>query len=224
MFSPLPKLSLRCLRVKVFSCLIWGCTFSGSHAESQFPVSELVGRVNVAGFRTQSYCTGFLVEGGHVLTARHCLPPRQDDLVHFVRGYHKGNYLDVVRAPVKDFRVSLTRDIAILCGVKPSLKGFKLTNQIPGPQSTAGIFGYGMPNAHKVNPQSCKLLEAREMEKLYLNCKVSRGTSGGPVTIETQQGGLVAMGLISASNRGISHAVRISPQIVYELCKSSVQD
>ncbi len=77
--------------------------------------SGAIGRINHAGFRSKSHCTGFVVTGGHIVTAAHCLPAWEEESVHFQRGYDRGDHLGHYKAPQATFRTVANRDIALLC-------------------------------------------------------------------------------------------------------------
>lgn len=179
---------------------------------------EFVGRINTAGFKTRGSCTGFQLVDGYIVTARHCIPQRPHDTVHFVRGYEKGAYIDHLKAPASDFRISMENDIAVLCEKRLGSGGLPLSTQTPTPESRIAVLGYGRPAANILTTSSCRFIGWGRQREFYLDCPVTSGTSGGPVLI--QDGGKwEILGVVSASGDTLSSATWLEPKTIAGLCE-----
>lgn len=197
--------------------LFWSIGTQSTAVDDPGSVPAFVGRINTAGYKNRNSCTGFRVQGGHILTARHCIPRLKEDAVHFVRGYHQGTYIDLQTALSKNFTLASTDDLAILCGADPLKPGLAVAALSPSSGQEFTVLGYGSPRVHKLTVSSCHFLGWENASNFYLNCPLPPGTSGGPVAIQVANQWKI-VGVVSASNKTLSRAVWINPKTIHALC------
>lgn len=196
-------------------------TVSGPGAQAQTSVttdiatatSSAIGRINHAGFRSKSHCTGFVVTGGHIVTAAHCLPAGDEEAVHFQRGYDRGDDLSHHKALRATFRKVADRDIVLLCNAATDANVLAVTTQRVAPGDPLGIPGYPIPRAHILQMHSCQTWKVAKGGHIHIACPVRPGTSGAPVMVDTTDGPKV-VGVMSASNRTSSRAYRLTPAML----------
>ncbi len=178
-----------------------------------------IGRVNVAGFRSTSMCTGTLIAPNIVLTAAHCFFnkrtlkrfPTEDVL--FLAGVRRDDFAARLEAdclltkkgyvPKKQPRLrDIHDDAGIIILKEPStlapvpaltLKEAKLLSRETRFQSA----GYRRSRRYlpTVVP-SCKVIAASE-DSWVTDCPTESGASGGPLLVKTPEGLRVA-GVMSA--------------------------
>lgn len=175
--------------------------------------SSAIGRINHAGFRRKSHCTGFVVTGGHIVTAAHCLPAGGDESVHFQRGYDRGDDLSHHQGLRASFRMVADRDIAMLCNAAKGVNALAVTTRRVAPGDPLGIPGYPIPRAHILQMHSCQTWKVAKGGRIHIACPVQPGTSGAPIMVQTPDGPKV-VGVMSASNRTSSRAYRLTPAML----------
>ncbi|MDF1720198.1 MAG: serine protease [Minwuia sp.] len=175
--------------------------------------ASVVGRINHAGFRRRAHCTGFVVTGGHIVTAAHCLPEWEEEMVHFQRGYDRGEDLSHHKGQRATFRKVNNSDIAMLCNAVPDVAPLRITTQRVAPGDMLGIPGYPIPRAHILQMHSCKTWKVAKGGRIHIACPVRPGTSGAPVLVDTADGPQV-VAVMSASNRTSARAHRLTPAML----------
>ncbi|WP_068417495.1 trypsin-like serine protease [Labrenzia sp. OB1] len=178
-----------------------------------------IGRVNVAGYRTTSMCTGTLIAPDIVLTAAHCFYDRHslkpvpiDDLL-FIAGVRRSDHAARLEAacfrtaegftPSKDVKLAdIRNDVGIII-----LKEASSLDPIPplSPQQAARLTkdtrfrSVGYRKSRRYLPTvvpACRIL-GQAKESWVTDCSSESGASGGPLLVETPDGPRVA-GVMSA--------------------------
>ncbi|MDF1737029.1 MAG: serine protease [Minwuia sp.] len=193
-----------------FSMLMLGLLVLGSAFAPTLPADETVvasatGRINHAGFRNRSHCTGFVVTGGHVVTAAHCMPGWDREQVHFLRGYDRGDLVQHVSAPRAAWRTVHGRDIAILCNAVPDAPAFALGDGPVAPGDRLLVPGYAIPREHMLQHHECQAWKVEDGGAIRVACPVRPGTSGAPVLQPVAEGFRV-VGVMSSSSRTAARA------------------
>lgn len=185
--------------------LVFGSALAPNLRADDTLLASAIGRINHAGFRNRSHCTGFVVEGGHVVTAAHCMPGWDGEQVHFLRGYDRGDLVQHLSAPGVAWHIVRGRDIAILCNAAPDVPafGFGHTRIMPGDDLL--IPGYAIPRAHMLQPRHCPVWKLEAGGGIRVACSVPPGTSGAPV-LQTDAEGYRVVGVMSASSRTAARA------------------
>lgn len=191
-----------------------------------------IGRINIAGFRQTSMCTGTLIAPDVVITAAHCLFNRITgnahpvDRIHFVAGVRRDEYLANTTvaciAVAQDYRfnrkplLSETRSDMALLYLKEPISGIPSvpTVDVRGDVIATGPFfasvGYYrdrpfLPSIHR----GCEIIS--EQDGIWLtNCNTNYGGSGGPALIEIDGEARVAAVVIGATEDKYSIAIPIS--------------
>jgi protease YdgD len=177
-------------------------------AAEVLPSDPLIGRINHAGYNRHAHCTGFMVEGGHLVTAAHCLP-RAERAVHYLAGYDRGKFLRHIESPKSRFRVLRDRDIAILCNAKPDGAGRSVSDNAPATAASVKVAGYAAPRSQVLQAKVCEVIRAGQ-SAIEIGCPLSPGNSGGPLIQRTNGTDQIA-GVISATSRHSGIASRLRP-------------
>ncbi|MDF1730826.1 MAG: serine protease [Minwuia sp.] len=205
-----------------FSLLLLGLLFCGSALAPDLKADDTllasaIGRINHAGFRNRSHCTGFVVAGGHVVTAAHCMPGWDGEPVHFLRGYDRGDLAQHISAPRAAWHILRGRDIAVLCNAAPDAPAFGLRDRGRDRRIAPGddllIPGYAIPRAHMLQPHHCQLWKLEAGGGIRVACPVRPGTSGAPV-LQPDAGGYRVVGVMSASSRTAARADALDADVL----------
>ena len=193
---------------------------------SQYPWSA-IGRVNMAGVRTRSHCTGALVGEQVVVTAAHCLYRRDlskwalPGQVHFVAGYQRGEFQAHARGeqlfispkfdPVKWVHPdNYPNDWAVIVLDAPigrkvgylGLLAMRETQLVEfhAQNRTFALAGYPRDRAHAISLDESCGIEAffGGAHLMSHNCTIVNGDSGAPISLRFK-GGLAVVGVNSAA-------------------------
>ncbi len=175
--------------------------------------ADLTGRLNYAGYRSRTNCTGALVGDGHVVTAAHCVPDVGDAEMHLLLGYDRMEFSRDLTAVSADYEVMPGRDVAVLCGAEPGTEGLAGTDGIPPVGTPVTVLGYGHPRSEILQETDCAVMGA-EATRMLLDCRVTSGTSGGPVVNAAG----VFLGVTSASGPGVTVVETIIPADIEAIC------
>lgn len=194
---------------------------SGVWADDIVSADPDIGRLNHAGFKSRSHCSGFVTASGAVVTAAHCLPETRTDLVHVLLGYESGKMERSFKTPANSYRTIPDRDIAVLCGGVGPQRGLRLTQQINlNIGSKVTVRGYGAPRVHVLQKTTCSIQANPEDGVLVLDCGLPPGTSGAPVTVAGTRN---IIGVVSASSPTRTLVSRLTAERLGRLCRSPSQ-
>lgn len=167
----------------------------------------LIGRINHAGYERRSHCTGFLVEGGHLVTAAHCMPNAERS-VHFLAGYDRAAFMAHIERPKENFLIVRGRDIAVLCNAVADRAGLPWLEAQPDPAEPVTILGYASPRSHVLQRKQCEVIRAARGE-MRIGCPLAPGNSGGPVLWNGK-----VVGVVSATSQSMARAYLLEPRFL----------
>ncbi|MBK0399230.1 trypsin-like serine protease [Limibaculum sp. M0105] len=193
-----------------------------------------VGRVNVAGLRDRSMCTGTLVAEDLVITAAHCvISPRTGKVqpvndVYFVAGWRRGQKVASRRA------IEITTHPGYAYAQNPGFDEIGadlalIRLDAPIPVAQAPFFAVGEPSEgkdaltlisyrrdrpHALTRQDGCDLRGSQGPVLALNCDVTFGASGSPIFADADGAPRIvavmsAMGQDRATRKPLAFAVRV---------------
>lgn len=199
-----------------------------------------VGRVNVAGIKRRSMCTGTLIAPDLVLTAAHCLThprtgrPYAPGNVHFVAGWHKGESSGHSKAAAlaihpgwtgaKARRLEdLETDLALISLVTPLGDAAALPFGIdrpPLPGDPLTLISYRRDRAHALTRQGDCPYRSIVGQMLVLDCPVTYGASGSPIFFaEGDQQKVVAV-LSAMGDNGAAQAYAVRADKMIEMLRN----
>ena len=213
----MPRLSLATLAAALVAAAAGAAEIDASTLLSREAAHEwrAVGRVNVAGARDRSQCTGTLIAPDVVLTAAHCLvhpgtgQTWPEGNVHFVAGWYSGEMAGHARAAAlaiaPGYRAgALESDIALIRLREPLAAGAAPPFAVaapPDPGAAVTLVSYRRDRAHAPSLQGdCRYL-ALDGPLMLLDCPVTYGASGAPVFAGTG-GERRVVGVLSAMGGG----------------------
>ena len=165
---------------------------------------QAVGRVNGAGFRTTSGCSGTLVAPDLVLTAAHCVTStgRMWSERHFLAGWFRGEFTahrmskDIQIHPLYTLATGAAKfayDIALIQLEAPIARTLVSPVDLIAPREQTGptgwLLGYQNTRPHALSgAKECPRKPLRQTKWVIYGCEVVSGTSGGAVMVETEAG------------------------------------
>ncbi|SDQ86727.1 trypsin-like serine protease [Pseudovibrio sp. Tun.PSC04-5.I4] len=193
------------------------------------PPWNVIGRVNVAGFRSRSMCSGTLVSSRMVITAAHCLynartgKSHVPSTINFVAGVRRDQYvahanaacvytLDGYKFTSRPTLKQATQDVGVIVLSKPlDLNPFPVLKQLPTTKTKQSLkltsAGYARDRPYLLAAdKNCKLLQDRG--NLWLtNCDTNYGGSGGPVLVKEEGALKLAAIMVASAQNKFSIAV-----------------
>lgn len=185
-------------------------------ASENIPADSAIGRLNHAGFKSRSHCTGFVMIDGPLVTAAHCVPNIAQDQVHVLLGYESGTSEQHLRTPAKSYRQVPQQDIATLCGYENSSHGFSSGQTLLEEGMKVTVRGYGAPRVHVLQKTRCMITSLSQKNFVRLDCDLPPGTSGAPVTIENTRD---IIGVVSASSSRGALVSKLDIRTLKHLCQ-----
>jgi V8-like Glu-specific endopeptidase len=178
-----------------------------------------VGRLNYAGYKRMQHCSAFVVDSGHLVTARHCLDVPPDARMHFLDAYDRGVWAAHVELAPDWFQANDGTDLAIACDAgSVQARGLAIAGEPPRDGEVLEVWGYGAPRDQVLQRVTCPLKRTGDDGTLLLACRVSGGTSGGPV-VRSRNGERQVVGVAWASGPDGTLATRLEPGLPATLCR-----
>jgi len=184
-------------------------------------VALLLRRQVTAEIVKDSLCTGVRIEGGHVVTAGHCMAEEPEPTLH-VEGGATAPAPACAFAQTEELwqpRVHPILDVAVLDGVQPVDAAVPICSSPPSVGARAFVAGYGLDETGSAGRR--RFLETRIVtateEAIEAQSDASAGPcvgdSGAPLFVESPAGWCVAGALSNGSSdcRGRDQYVALSP-------------
>lgn len=157
---------------------------------------EAIVRLNYAGYRNLRHCTAVLTAPDRVLTAGHCVDGISYDVLHLLRGYDRGAWLENMR-PTGSGAKDPSRDVVTLCVGRDDSRPFVPVSRRPLQLGeTVTVYGYGRPRVQVLNQVSCRITGRLADNAFVLDCPLTRGASGAPA-LRAQGSGFEVVGIVS---------------------------
>lgn len=208
---------MKTLRIFAAALIVMSCAIAlpaTAHETLPTEITNSIGRINYAGFRTRRHCSISLIAADTALTAAHCIAGIAPGQLHVLLGYSKGKWVEHRRVS-RVILPSKTQDLALVCLKTPSQQNPLPLRDQPTSDGSKIVAGYPRSRAHILNHQHC--ISKAYNRQFRLDCPAERGFSGAPL-LSMSQGVWQIAGVMSKSSHRRSLAEGIDKQV--RLCRN----